>query len=1204
MQREVSEHLSATELADLAEAVRQRGPSLPRAEDITPHLAVCPSCRERFEEHVRLDRQLEALRSSEPALHQTDCPAPALWREIAAGVMPPEQALAHVHHASRCDHCGPLLSEAVTEVRDLNQPTSEAERAEIATLASAQPHWQRDIVERIAGLTRVDSSPQWWRPWASVPRLAMAGAALAAVVGAAYWIALESRHPDSAGQLLARAYSEQRTLEVRFAGAPYAPLRVQRGPEASFADRTPSLLKAEALIASQLPSHPTDPSLLQAKGQADLLEGKYDAAVESLRRALELSPDSPEAMVDLGSAYFQRAQTENRPEDYGAAFEYLSKVLAQRPDDPVALFNRAIVSEHQFLYHQALDDWEHYLRVDAGSEWADEARSHADAVRSQLDKHKSQATPLMTPEQLVDAAGDPNRRSAVEKRVEEYLHDAVHLWLLRAYPETASQADPAARQALFFLADLTSQQHNDRWLSDLLGGSSSPTFPQAVRALARASRANDAGDYGFSQEQAGVALRLFRASGNTAGALRAQFERVFADQLTRRSEPCRQEATAALAESEKASYAWLNIQLGLEKGVCSVLMGNIGVEEKAVRRAMELAQKDGYQGLYLRALSFAAGDKLAIGDQARAWSLAGAGLRRYWSGDLPSMRGYSLYIELDQTAEAAGRPNLQMAVLREALALIDSDKDLLLRAMAHQLMANAALSAHRLKAAQLQFAEAARLFSSAPRNEATSSDALENEIQTARLEERQGQFDNAVARLTRIQDQIRPLSNTDLVEMFYSTLGELELRRHREANAEQAFRPALALAEQNLASLGSETERIKWSEEAAAIYLGMAEAELVQGRTQESLDLFEWYLAAPQRSGYSGGHNATGAAPAPSWITARLPLLSGKTVLAYGALPDGLAIWVYDNRGVNAQWIPRANEDLPEVASRFYDLSSDLRSELSALRRDARTLYQALIAPVEPLLEPGRTLVIEAAGWPERVPFEALLDPSGRYLIERAPIVHSLGQYSDARMHGESAISPDLHALVVGSAASSQGLIPLPNVAAEADSVAADFRSPRVLKGADATLSGVKNELPAAAVFHFTGHSRAASQSAGLMLETAGARQESAVLLGADTFRHLQLRSMQLAVLSTCNTQSGSDGSRGFNSVAQALQRSGVPHVVASRWAVDSIEARAFIEDFYHNALSGQPVSEALRQTSRKMLANPRTAHPYYWSAFLAYGRP
>jgi CHAT domain-containing protein len=68
--------------------------------------------------------------------------------------------------------------------------------------------------------------------------------------------------------------------------------------------------------------------------------------------------------------------------------------------------------------------------------------------------------------------------------------------------------------------------------------------------------------------------------------------------------------------------------------------------------------------------------------------------------------------------------------------------------------------------------------------------------------------------------------------------------------------------------------------------------------------------------------------------------------------------------------------------------------------------------------------------------------------------------------------------------------------------------------------------------------------------------------------------------------------------------RAGVPHVVASRWAVDSVEARAFVEDFYRNALSGQPVSDAIRLSSRKMLSDPRTAHPYYWSAFAAYGRP
>ena len=447
MDGEVNQHLSAMELAELAEAVRQRGPSITRAEDVNPHFAVCPACRGHFEEHVLLDRKLEKLKSSEPALHQADCPESALWREIAAGVTPPKQALAHIHHASRCDHCGPLLREAVADVADLHQPTTEAEWAQIGLLTSNQLEWHREIAERMAGTTRdTPSLAPWWKVWASVPRLAMAGAALVAVVAAASWITVHSRDSASAGQLLARAYTEQRTLEVRIGGAAYAPLRVQRGPVASFAERTQSLLKAEALIASQLPSHPADPSWLQAKARADLLEGKYDAAVESLRRALELSPDSPELMVDLASAYFQRAQTEDNPQDFGTAFEYLSKVLAKQPDDPVALFNRAIVSEHQFLYHQALDDWDHYLRVDARSQWADEARSHADVVRTKLEKHESANRPLLSPAEIAASATPP---ADLDQRVEQYLDAALQSWLPAAYPET-NAADPHARQALFF----------------------------------------------------------------------------------------------------------------------------------------------------------------------------------------------------------------------------------------------------------------------------------------------------------------------------------------------------------------------------------------------------------------------------------------------------------------------------------------------------------------------------------------------------------------------------------------------------------------------------------------------------------------------------------------------------------------------------------------------------------------------------------
>ncbi len=1220
MEENPNGHIGTAELAKLLEHTRRRVDSVLNAADIHPHLAACPTCREQFEELALLDRQLKSLRPAESGLRQGDCPGPAVWREIAGGLTAPDQTLAYIEHASRCDYCGPLLHEAVEELFDLNGEITEAERKHIATLESARAEWQQRLAQRIAGTEQSgpdrESTP-WWQSWLAVPRLAMVGASLLAVVAVGYWAVVyrnsgdRRNQPAGADQLLARAYTEKRTLELRIAGADYAPLRVSRGPAASFTSRPAALLKAEALIASQLESHPSDPAWLQAQAQADVLEGKYDAAVEALRRALELDPASPALLTDLATAYFQRAQQEDKKDDLGAAYEYLSHALKLHPDDPVALFNRAIVSEHLFLYQQALDDWEHYLRVDPGSPWAEEARNRANAVREKLKEHDSKATPLLSPAQLAAMATSASLGDEIDRRIEEYLHEAVRSWLPQAFPETRANADPHAGQALFFLADLTSQQHGDRWLADLLRGSTAPHFAQAVTALARAVKANDAGEYRVSREQADLAEQLFRASGNTAGALRAQFEQTFAAQIERHSEFCRRKATAALTESEKYSYAWLQIQLGLEKGVCSGLMGDLGTDESAARRAMDRAQQSGYGALYLRALGFDAGDQRETGDASEGWRLVNTGLDRYWSGQFPAMRGYNFYTELAYMADAAARPHLQMACWREAVALVEFDEDLLLRAWAHSYMANAATAIHQPEIAERQYAEAARFFMFSPQTEASRSYALETGIRIARLEASLGRFDAAIVRLTSIQDQVRPLSNNYLVQIFYSTLGEVQLRSHHAAEADQALRPALALAEQSLVSLGSEAERTRWSKDAAPAYLALVEAELTQGRSQEALETYEWYLGAPQRAAADPRLHrplTSPPMPDPSRLASRLPLLAQETVLAYAALPDGLAIWVYDDRGINALWISEPTDGLQELAGRFHDLSSDPKSELSALRRDARSLYGALIAPVEQYLAPGRSLVIEAEGWLARVPFEALLDSTDHYLIERAPIVHSLGQDSQARLRSEISISSDSPALVVGSTVSSpvDGLIPLPDVTAEADAVASGFHSARVLKGGEATLSAVRSELPGAAVFHFAGHSLVAPQRTGLMLEgkSEDGQANTPRLVDATVVRQLHLQSLQLAVLSACSTASGSGGSSGFDSVTDALLRAGVPHVVASRWAVDSTETRGFVQDFYHNTLSGQTVSGAIRLTSRKMLANPRTFHPYYWSAFAAYGRP
>ncbi|MBI3478210.1 MAG: CHAT domain-containing protein [Acidobacteria bacterium] len=1044
----------------------------------------------------------------------------------------------------------------------------------------------------------------WW----TLPRLTLTVAALSVLAVAGY-LYQEQRNPQKhVAQLLAQAATQRRFSELRMEGAGFAPVGegLKREPGSSFLGTPGELLKAEALIYDQLSSHPSDSYWLHAQAKADLLDGKVDAAQATLTRALQLSPKSPEILTDLATTYFQQ-------KDYAASYEKLSEVLSLRANDPLALFNRAVVSEKQFLYRQALDDWDSYLKVDPNSQWAAEARERADSIRKKLQQHeKSRAEPLLSPAQLADSSHSANQtaETQVDERIDEYLVEALRTWLPKAYPGSTNQADPTLKQALFFLADLTARRHSDLWLTDLLRGSSKPNFPEAVAALSEAVRDDRIGEFARGRQQAERAQEIFRASGNAAGALRASFEQAYSAQFRRDIETCERQASSALAESERYSYPWLHIQLGLEKGLCLGFNGNIGSDERIVRTAMKRAQQSGYRALFLRTVTFVAEGELEIGDSSAAWRLLTTGMEQYWSGQFPVMQAYSYYSEYSVIAESVGRPHLQLATMREGVQLIDSDPDLSLRAVAHDVLSHAALAAQQPMLAEQQLLEAARLYALAPQTEATNSDRLESQFRMAQIEARQNKFDDALHVLASVQPEIERSSTNYLKAIFYSTLGEVQLRRGDGGDAEQALWKAISFSEFKLASLKSE-QRTIWNRDAAPNYRALAEAELTQGRNQEGLEIYEWHLNATQHPG-SRLDRADGktadipSLPVEARLESRLPLLSHVTVFSYGFLPDGLAIWAYDDRGLQTRWFPGDNQQLQELLSRFHNLTSDPHSEMGAVRRDARSLYQLLIAPMEDRLSPERTLVIESEGSLAQFPFEALLDSQGHYLIERMPIVHSLGTDTDTWRQTEASISATLPALIVGSTASSQvdGIIQLPDIEAEADTVARAFHSARVLKGSAASLDRVKSELPGAVIFHFAGHSLFTRDNSGLLLTGGDTSLDRPVVLDVAALEKLDIKKMQLAVLSACSTATGDGGTRGFTSILETLLLAEVPHVVASRWAVDSAESRRFIEGYYQNLLSGSSVSEAARLTSRKMLADPRTAHPFYWSAFAAYGRP
>jgi tetratricopeptide (TPR) repeat protein len=366
-----NEHLSFDQIREAAGADPS---SLPPAA--SAHLGDCRQCAEL----VKFVNGLGAVKP-DLATDLGDCPSQIVLLEIAEGLTVPDTSL--YRHITQCHRCVTTLREFSEDLKDENLPHTK-------DLRTASPGWQRALAGKIASSagTTFPEPRRLKLPWIQFGQKARwVYAATIAIVfglGVVSWFVWRSR-PAYADRLLAQAYTAQRTMEMRISGARYAPLRVQRG--ISRLDRPLSLLEAEEVIARKLAEHPSDPNWLQANARAQLLEGNYESSIKALEGALGVRPGSPELLVDLASAYVQRAEVADRPIDYEKAIDVLGRALSKRPDDAVALFNRAIALEKMYLYTQAVEDWEHYLRVDPSGDWANEARHRLDDLRLKLKKH-------------------------------------------------------------------------------------------------------------------------------------------------------------------------------------------------------------------------------------------------------------------------------------------------------------------------------------------------------------------------------------------------------------------------------------------------------------------------------------------------------------------------------------------------------------------------------------------------------------------------------------------------------------------------------------------------------------------------------------------------------------------------------------------------------------------------------------------------
>jgi len=1150
------------------------------------------------------------MRAPNPSPPTPECIGDVEWLEVAAGLYPDAKTRELMKHAAQCGHCGPLLKNAAEALVDDPTPSEEAW---LASLRSSRPEWRKNMAETLRGGTGVKDSgrekkegTKWWQTLFSWPRPAFvfAGVTVAVIAG---WLGVRVLYPPSAEQLLAQAYAEHRTLEVRIRGAKYAPMRVERTAGGSSLDKPPSLLKAEALIGENLRKNPTDPAWLQAKARADLLDGNYESAIKSLQRALETQPDDSGLLTDLGSAYFVRAEAADRPIDYGNAIESLGKALAKSPDDPVALFNRALACERIFLYAQAIEDWEHYLRVDPTGGWAEEAKKRLATVQEKVKrKEQSMLEPLLSAKALSSAALDDQLlRAKINGRIEEYVGVALRDWLSPAYGGHDSEARRTYGRALRTLAEIAGMDHGDVWLRDLLSNDSPKSFSIGVQSLANALKGSDAGNYTQTLLFATRAEHNFAAAGNRAGYLRAHVEEIYALHLSHEGEACLHAVAHAAFEVEHSPYPWLQIQFHIEQSICEAMMGRPGKGQQLLKNAVRDAERSKYDNIYLRAVGNASDSESQAGDLPNAFTLAFEGLSRFWNSQLPAMQGYNLYTQSYAVAVAQKQPNLQVLIWQQALRIIDHDQDYLLRAMAHSTMARAALSAAMPEVAAKEVSVSTGLFARAPQTKATINDRVEAEVLLAEVENSLSEFDRAFARLENIRPFLETLSNNFLRIKFYSALGAVQFSRGADDQAVEAFERSVALSELALQSLKSERDRITWMEGAQASYRGLVELKLRHGDAQGALEMWEWYRAAPLRSGIRmASPNPQKRANSVSLsdlheVTHVLPGLMRETVLSYALFPSGISIWLYDNRGVAHRWTSIPSSQTVKIAERFRDLCADPTSNLDELQRTGHELYTLLIEPVEDSIAPDRTLEIEADEPLTGLPLEALRDSQERYLGDRITILNSQGVYYRSYVHRPESISSSSPILITAVSTSdfsvTKNLPPLPEALKEGEEVAKRFVHVELLKDSQATTTALYRDLARAQIFHFAGHG--ISSPDGVLLALFDKP------IAADSLPYSALTRLQIAILSACNTERGLTAQKvDSQSFLRKLTAAGVPYVIASRWSVDSVTTERFMESFYDNLLAGRTPAESVRKAQYSTRSNSFAAHPAYWAAFSAFG--
>jgi CHAT domain-containing protein len=293
-------------------------------------------------------------------------------------------------------------------------------------------------------------------------------------------------------------------------------------------------------------------------------------------------------------------------------------------------------------------------------------------------------------------------------------------------------------------------------------------------------------------------------------------------------------------------------------------------------------------------------------------------------------------------------------------------------------------------------------------------------------------------------------------------------------------------------------------------------------------------------------------------------------------------------------------------------------------RTEAGDLYDALVRPIPEIAQKER-LVIIRDGRLHLLPFDALVDGAGRYLVETHTITYSPSATSyyllaerrqrglglDHALLAVGGVPYNRVSLVKTDPAAGYDHTQLSDLPGSTDEVlaaraAVGERGATLFLDSNATASAFKRaDLARYRIIHLAVHGIANAanpdRSALVLLSDPSAGEDG--VLQASEIVQLRLRA-DLVILSACDTAVGPvEGEEGIETLSRAFLLAGARSVVSTLWSVDDTSSLFLMTRLYAHLASHEPVALALTAAKRDMLLKfGHDQAPYHWAAFTLEG--